>query len=219
MRLELFKNKLARELGDLQRAVYPKRRIFEQMREDLQGMTSENVMTLLSVAARSMSKEQTYLEVGCYRGCTACAAMSRIRGKRFVFIDDFSQFDKRGLNKQILLKNLNNHRHSNRYRFFEGSFDRIFRNKKLRYKIGTVGVYFYDGAHDYDSQVQGLLAPYDLLAKGALVIVDDVNMQTAREADDKLIRSGHFKLVYRFRTSRANFKRGWWNGIDILVKP
>lgn len=218
MHIDLFKGKLIQEFGDFVNAKYPKRRIFRKMRKQLDGMTSENVMMLLGVAARCLNKKHTYLEVGCFRGCTACAAMSQVRGKRFVFVDNFSEFNDNGKNRETLLKNLKHHCHGNHYRFFEQDFAKVIEDEDFKRAVGTIGVYLYDGAHDYTSQIQGLLMPYHFLAKGALVIVDDINMDAARKADDELIKGGMFNLIYRFRTPRNGYTKGWWNGVDVLVK-
>ena len=50
-----------------------------------------------------------------------------------------------------------------------------------------VGVWYYDAAHSYEAQVEGLRIAEPLLAPGALVIVDDTDWDdVARAMDDYL---------------------------------
>jgi hypothetical protein len=46
----------------------------------------------------------------------------------------------------------------------------------------TFGVYFYDGSHDYRSQLLGLLLAVPLLARRALLVLDDGNWPAVRQA-------------------------------------
>lgn len=198
---------------DIYAARYPRRRFFKQMKESLNGMTSENVMQLLSAAARAMPRNEIYLEVGCFQGCTSCAAMSEVRRKRFIFVDNFSEFDNGG-NKKKLLRNLKRHHRDNHYTFIQDDFRMVL----AQHQFPPVGVYMYDGAHDYKSQKDALVLAYPFLAEDALVIVDDANMPDVRKADDEMVATGKYKLMWRLRSRKNGTLNGWWNGLDVLVK-
>jgi hypothetical protein len=78
-----------------------------------------------------------------------------------------------------------------------------------------VGVYLYDGSHDYRSQLLGLLA-VPLLAGRALLVIDDSNWAGVRQATwDFLALRPEARLLLDVRTP-GNCHPSFWNGLLVL---
>jgi hypothetical protein len=78
-----------------------------------------------------------------------------------------------------------------------------------------VGVYFYDGPHDFDDQFVALQAVLPHLAPDAAVIVDDTNWHHVRAANELFARHvPGFERVRALRTPSA-FAPTWWNGVEV----
>ena len=80
-----------------------------------------------------------------------------------------------------------------------------------------VGVWYYDAAHDYDSQVEGLRIAEPLLAPGALMIVDDTDWeQVARAMDDYLAAQPRARRILTIEGTKPGSPQ-WWEGVQVLV--
>ena len=65
-----------------------------------------------------------------------------------------------------------------------------------------VGVYYYDGPHDYDSQVRGLRAVEPWLADEALLVVDDHDWEeVARATRDYLAAEPRAELLFEIEAA------------------
>lgn len=60
--------------------------------ESFGGMTSSNILKVLNLAAKSLDKGESYLELGTYTGLTVIGAMLKNEDKQFIAVDDFSQY-------------------------------------------------------------------------------------------------------------------------------
>ncbi|HSV29827.1 MAG TPA: class I SAM-dependent methyltransferase, partial [Candidatus Omnitrophota bacterium] len=92
-----------------------------------------------------------------------------------------------------------------------------------------VGVFLIDGAHDYRSQLMGLLLIKPFLADNAVIIVDDANYPDVRQSTrDFLVSHPEFKMVFEAysaghpanldKATLAGFEATWLNGVNVLVK-
>jgi hypothetical protein len=87
-----------------------------------------------------------------------------------------------------------------------------------------IGLYFYDGAHDEDSQYEGIRQAEPLLAGKALVIVDDWRFAEdsrsyAQRGTQRAIAesANEWQLLYEL-PARFNGDRAlWWNGVAVLA--
>jgi hypothetical protein len=78
-------------------------------------------------------------------------------------------------------------------------------------------VYFYDGVHDYRAQLLGLLLAAPVLARRALVVVDDANWPAVRQATwDFLAVRREARLVLDLPTP-GNCHPTFWNGLMVLA--
>ena len=79
-----------------------------------------------------------------------------------------------------------------------------------------VGVYYYDAAHDYRSQLDALRLVEPYLVDGALLIVDDTDWRQVRRALRDYRRS---QPRARLLVEIAGKDRGqpwWWEGVQVL---
>jgi len=79
-----------------------------------------------------------------------------------------------------------------------------------------VGVYYYDAAHDYRSQLDALRLVEPHLVEGALLIVDDTDWKQVRRAVRDYRRS---QPRARLLVELAGKDRGqpwWWEGVQVL---
>ena len=77
----------------------------------------------------------------------------------------------------------------------------------------SVGVYYYDAAHDYESQLRGLQLVETHLAREALLVVDDSDWDEVRRATgDYLNGQPKAELIFDIPGSG-----GWWEGMQVLA--
>jgi predicted O-methyltransferase YrrM len=80
-----------------------------------------------------------------------------------------------------------------------------------------VGVYYYDGPHDYDSQVRGLRAVEPWLADEALLVVDDHDWEeVARATADYLAAEPRARLLFDIAGTDKGQPQ-WWEGVAVLA--
>src|SRR5262245_39393215 len=86
-------------------SIQPIRDQFRNLLETVQGMTTANVLQLLNLAVQCLQHNEVYLEVGSYLGATLIgAALGNHR--QCIGVDNFSQFNETGRNKETLLENI-----------------------------------------------------------------------------------------------------------------
>ncbi len=105
--------------------------------------------------------------------------------------------------------------------FYEEPFQGVFNANKLTVPIG---MYFYDGAHDFESQYQGIKLAEPFLADTALVIIDDWrfakdSQSYAKVGTERAIAESvnAWQLLYEL-PARFNGDRAlWWNGVAVFA--
>jgi protein O-GlcNAc transferase len=209
-----FLRELPELFDDFPRSEHPRDRRFQPVVETVENLASENVLALLNLAASLLGPDEAYVEVGVYHGASLIASMLGNDGKRFVGIDSFG-FRDASLEKV----------EANLQRFalprpellvgdaFElvpgGALDGVLDGKRI-------GLWYYDAAHDYDSQVEGLRIAEPLLAAGALVIVDDTDWKDVdRAMDDYVAAQSRAQRILTIDGKSRGFPQ-WWEGMQVL---
>lgn len=197
-------------------AVCPKSDRFQQVLNQIQGMTTPNVMQLLNAAVACLEPDEIYCEVGCFRGTTLIGALLD-QGDRMAYaVDNFSEFDRSGEGESKLLHNLETFGLADRVCFCNQDFEEFFYDLAQLPLEDKIGVYLYDGAHDYRSQLMGLLQARPFLADRALIIVDDSNWSAVQQANwDFIATQPQCRLELSLLTP-ANGYPSFWNGLDVL---
>lgn len=191
---------------------------------DVVGMASVRKLHLLdrTVSFLPASEGECYLEVGSYQGKSLIAAMLHNHGRWAVACDNFSLFNDGGANRAVLDRNLSRYGLSDRVRLFDADF----RDLLSRWRdegLPAVGVYFYDGAHDEESQYLAIRLVEAVLSDRAIVIVDDWRL--AQDSDSRaeagtrraLAESGNgWKIEYVLPARYNGDLDQWWNGVAVL---
>jgi predicted O-methyltransferase YrrM len=193
---------------------------------DVVGMASAKKLALLSTAVSFLpvSGEECYLEVGTYQGKSLISALINNPGRCAVACDNFSLFedDAAPKNRVALERNLARYGLSDRVRFF----DRDFRDLLSAWddeRLPSVGVYFYDGAHDEESQYLAIRLAERVLAEWAVVIIDDwrfaEDSDSRAEAGTKKAISestNEWRIEHVLPARYNGDLEQWWNGVAVL---
>lgn len=194
----------------------PRNPRFAQLLASVEGMTTPCILQLLNYAVACLHADEVYCEVGCYRGATLCGALLDQPQARAEAVDNFSQFDSLGRNHQILLENLRRAGCDRQVQFFDQDFVEYFLRRKL-HLCPRIGAYFCDGAHDYRSQLMGLLLITPQLADRAVLVVDDANHPPVRQATwDFLAANPAARLILEVQTPENGYP-DFWNGLQVLA--
>jgi len=193
-----------------------------------QCMSTENIMFFINEIVKKFAKNGTYLEVGIYRGCSLLSAALFNPSTRCIGIDNFSQFNYNSIdgwkpsdnldNVNILKENLkkfDNPKNIEVYNMdYREAIDHLF-SKDPNLKVN---VYYYDGKHSYENQLEGLRTMLPYLAEKCIIFVDDINWkQVERANNDFLKENPDFRSVFKIKTV-DNWSEDWWNGFEVIVR-
>jgi predicted O-methyltransferase YrrM len=208
---ELFLEELPGLFESFPESEHPLDRRFEPIAEEVENLARENNLALLNLAVSCLAPDEAYVEVGVFHGASIIAAGTGNEGKRIIGIDSFG-FRDASLEKV----------RANVERFGleqpEILVGDAFELVPAGALEGTpVGVWYYDAAHSYEAQVEGLRIAEPWLAPGALVIVDDTDWDdVARALDDYVAEQPRARRVLTI-DGKSRGAPQWWEGMQILV--
>lgn len=209
---ELFLRELPALFDDFPRSEAPRDPRFAAVLADVGGLARPNNLALLNLAASLLASGESYVEVGTYRGTSLIAALLGNEDKDVVAIDDFSL---REGSRELLETNLRSAGLEAIPTILEGDVFQIVPRGALGER--RVGVWYYDAAHDYDSQVQGLRIAEPYLVPGALLIVDDTDWErVARALDDYLAGQPRARRIVKVDGGDFGALH-WWCGMQVLA--
>jgi predicted O-methyltransferase YrrM len=175
-------------------------------------MSTHAIGAIINKAVKDMPEEQVYLNVGTFHGYSLFAGMVGNPEKICVGVDNFSEFGGHG---RMYFYHVFNSIKSDKHEFIESEFRDYFKN----FKDKKIGVYFYDAAHDLESQVEGLKLAEPFMAEGALILVDDWNVELPRMGTRKFIEESEYEWETIFeKYTSDNGHPCWWNGIAAFKK-
>ena len=209
MDTDRFVRELPRRFARYPSSKHPRDRRFAPILEDVGGLAKENNLALLNLAASLLGPGESYVEVGSFKGLSLIAAMLGNTGE-FVGIDNFSLGggSRKQLEANLLRHGVGGHT------VLEGDAFTLLRAGALGDR--RVGVYYYDAAHDYRSQVRGLRLIEPHLADEALLIVDDTDWeQVARAMRDYLAGQPRAELLVKLDGKDLG-QPWWWEGVQVL---
>ncbi len=183
------------------------------------GLTSIRNQKLLNLAFSCLEPDEAYLEVGTYLGKTLISAMRGNPPRQAYACDNFSQFTPSN-SHEGLLRNLHTSGLDAGVAFYNADFLEVLTPDKIAV---PVGLYFYDGAHDEESQYLAIKRVEPLLAREAAVIVDDWRFAEdsrsyAKAGTEKAIgeSSNEWKVLYELGARHNGDRRMWWNGVGVF---
>lgn len=169
-----------------------------------------------------------YLEIGVFQGLTLLSVAINQPGFPCFGIDNFSLLDPDGKNLGIVRERTAKLGLDNATLINMDYEDAL---ESLEDHIGNrkIGVYFVDGAHDYRSQLMGLMLAFPYLHDNAVILIDDANYDFVRQSTrDFLLTHPEYKMVFEGYSPAhpanmapeilAEWETGWLNGINILVR-
>jgi predicted O-methyltransferase YrrM len=128
-------------------------------------------------------------------------------------VDSFGEFQATN-NQDITLRNLETFGVLPRVTLYNMGFQEYFAHCPADLKIQ---VYYYDGAHDYETQLAGMEAGWKFLQKGSLVLVDDLTYPDVTRAVNQFISNHVGNLKIKFvMLPEQNTDEVWWNGVCVL---
>ena len=208
---ERFLRELPGLFEDFPRSELPRDRRFQPIVDQVENLTTENVLALLNLAAACLEPDEAYVEVGVLYGASMIAAMLGNEDRRFIGIDNFS--------------------------LWEGSLERVEENlarfglRPPELLVGdifelvpagalegtSIGVWYYDADHSYEAQVEGLRVAEPLLVPGALMIIDDTDWTDVERAMDAYLESQpRARRALRLEGKERGAPQ-WWEGLQVLV--
>jgi predicted O-methyltransferase YrrM len=208
---ERFLRELPALFEDFPRSEHPLDRRFAPAADEVENLAKENNLALLNHAASCLEGDEAYVEVGVYHGASLIAAMLGNEDRRFIGIDGFT-FRDASLEK--VEANLA-HFGLRRPELVVGDVFELVPGGALD---GTpVGVWYYDAAHSYEAQLEGLRIAEPHLVPGALMIVDDTDWeQVDRAMDDYLIAQPRARRLLTLDGKDRGAPQ-WWEGMQVLV--
>jgi len=207
-----FLRELPALFEDFPRSETPVDPRFAAVLGDVDGLAKPNNLALLNLAASLLEAGESYVEVGTFRGTSLIGALLGNEDKDVVAIDDFSRFEG---SREQLDANLGRAGLQGVPTVIEGDVFEIVPAGVLGDR--RVGVWYYDAAHDYESQVKGLQIVEPWLAAGSLLIVDDSDWErVARAIDDYLAAQPRARRILKVDGEDFGAPH-WWCGMQVLA--
>ncbi len=211
MDADRFLAELPRLFDDYPRSEHPRDRRFRPIADEVENLARENNLALLNLAASCLGPDEAYVEVGVFHGASLIASMLGNEGKRFVGIDSFA-FRDASLEK--VKANLERYGLDVPEILVGDAFELVPGGSLGDTRIG---VWYYDAAHSFEAQVQGLRIAEPDLVPGGLMIVDDTDWDdVARAMDAYLAEQPRARRVLTI-DGKSRGAPQWWEGMQVLV--
>ncbi|MGK7877233.1 MAG: glycosyltransferase, partial [Xenococcaceae cyanobacterium] len=136
-----------------QSSVHPKSEQFQRVLEQVKGKTTANGMQLLNLAVECMEADEVYCEVGCSSGGNLIGALLNHPSQMAYAVENFAESDAEEKNLEQLSHNLSLFNLEQQVFFCQQDFEEFFFDLREIQSEDKIGVYFYNGAPDYRSQL------------------------------------------------------------------
>ena len=210
MDADRFLEELPRLFEDFPRSERPRDRRFQPVEEGVTNLATENTLALLNLAASCLGPEEAYVEIGVYHGASLISSMLGNEDKRFVGVDSFGFRDASLEGVEANLERFG----LPRPEIMVGDAFELVPGGAIEDR--SVGVWYYDAAHDFDSQVRGLQIAEPLLVPGALMIVDDTDWDRVERAMDAYLAEQPRATRILTIDGKTRGQPQWWEGMQVL---
>jgi len=205
-----FLRELPELFEDFPHSEHPRDRRLQLVAESVRNLATENTLALLNHAASLLGPGEAYVEVGVYHGASLIASMLGNEDKRFIGIDNFGFRDATLQGVEANLERFG----LPRPEILVGDAFELVASEAI--EEGTVGVWYYDAAHDFESQVRGLRVAEPLLTPGALMIVDDTDWERVARAMDAYLEEQPRATRILTIDGKSRGQPQWWEGMQVL---
>ena len=177
---------------------------------EIDSMSTYAIGFLINQICKNLSKDQIYLNIGCWKGFSLVAGMIDTKCN-VIGIDNFSQFD--GPKKEFYL-NFEKHKKLN-HSFYEKNYKEFFKNFDK-----MISFYFYDGEHSYQNQFDNLQIVDQFLDSNSIILIDDYNFSDVENATKNFVdkSKNNYSIIKEIKTFNNHCHPTYWNGIAILKK-
>ena len=199
-------------LADILAGAHDRR--FADVLTSLHCMSRPRVYAVLNACVSAMDPGELYVEVGTYQGGSLISAL-RDNNARAIGVDSFGEFQATN-SLEITTRNLQAFGVAERVTLHNMGFREFFAQCPADLKIQ---VYYYDGAHDYETQLAGMEAGWPHLQQGGLILVDDYTyLEVSRAINQFVARHvGEIKFLFVMLPT-GNTDETWWNGCVVMRK-
>ena len=211
MNADRFLEELPRLFEDFPHSEHPLDRRFAPIADNVENLARENNLALLNLAAQCLDPGEAYVEIGVFHGASLIAAMLGNEDKRFVGIDSFAF---RGATLEKVEANLARYGLEVPELIVGDAFELVPSGA-----LGdtAIGVWYYDAAHSYEAQLEGLRIAEPWLAPGALMIVDDTDWDDVDRAMDAYLAAQPRARRVLTIDGKSRGAPQWWEGMQVLV--
>jgi hypothetical protein len=210
MDIGAFTDALSSAFNDFPNDETPRDPFYGKILEEIGGLARPNNLALIAAATKALGDAESYVEAGSFKGASLIAASHGKQGD-FVGIDDFSM--KKG-SRDRLGENLAAFGCTHAT-VLEGDVFDVLTDGALAGR--RVGVYYYDAAHEYEQQLDGLRLVEPYLTDEALLIVDDTDWDVVERAvDEYLATQPHAEDLLRI-DGKSRGAPHWWEGVRVLA--
>lgn len=198
-------------------SVRPKSNQFQQILEQVGGMTTANVMQLLNFAVDCMEPDEIYCEIGCFNGANLIAALLEHPNQMAYAVDNFSDFDPAGESFDKLIDNLSTFSLEEQVFVCNQDWEEFLFELRTIETENKISVYFANGTFDYRAQILALLLVKPFLAEQALIILGNSNKSAVKQASWDFIAAHPQSQILLDSPTPKDGHCTFWNGIQILI--
>jgi protein O-GlcNAc transferase len=149
--------------------------------QEIPGLVTPERMQLLNLAMSYLEPDEIYCEIGCYQGLSLIAALLNHPQVLGFAVDNFSELNPHDQNLEHLIRHLEKFGLEH-VLVFSQDFEAFFADLHGLEIADRIGVYFYDAAQDYRSQLMSLLLVRPFLADRALIIINGSDNDFTQQA-------------------------------------
>ncbi|MBW4551315.1 MAG: tetratricopeptide repeat protein [Aphanocapsa sp. GSE-SYN-MK-11-07L] len=146
------------------------------------GTTTLDVLQLLNFVVGLLAPGEIYCEVGCFQGRSLIAALLNYPDQMAYAVDHFAEMNFQDQTPEKLANNLAEFNLSDQVFLCTQSFEEFFAELGTLETEDKIGVFFYDAAQDYQSQLSALVLVKPFLADQAVLVINGSNNEFVRQA-------------------------------------
>ena len=202
--LEIINTKLPEEKREMKKNLSPLCSIPK--------MSTFAVGAIINRAVSFLPNDTCYVDVGVWNGFSLLAGMARNYKKKCIGVDNFTDPTRFGNPKSQFIQRFEKYK-SSHHHFYEMNYVDYF----PMVHTSPIGLYFYDGDHSYDNQLNGLKIAEPFFSQDCVILVDDTNRRQPRQATLDFIQSSsnNYQMLLD-KTTSCNGNPTFWNGIMIF---
>ncbi len=205
-------------------SVIPRSAQFQEVATTISEIPRSNLLQLLNFAVSCLMEEAIYCEVGTGQGLTLIGALLNHPEQAAYAVDNLSADNPSGESLALLMENLTQFQLQDQVYFCDQNCEDFLLDLRAAGTSDRLGVFFYDGDHDYRSQLLSLMLAREFLADQALVIINQANWATPKQAiADFLSLNPEAAVLLDLSTPVPNnpvlgtgFRNSFGNGLIIL---